>query len=1226
MRNQSRYPGTRPFLEEDRHLFFGRDHEKKKLSNLIVLEKLVVLFGKSGYGKSSLLNAGVIPYLRHTKHHFPIKIRLMPQEIESKGLKKKPLEILKDHLLPQIKIIKNDLEQKSGVPCFLAEKLDLPKLLPEDLTATLWYYIKFIQLTKQINEATTLIFYQFEELFRYFDDSEQVKFGRSIAVLLNSNPPDEVLALISENIDSFTDQELDQLYEPLNLKVVLSVASDHLSLLNKLKRSLPEIFKYTYELKALNKLQAQKALEGPAQKEEEFNSPKFSFDKKAIDKILDYLIKVKNKEGIELENQDIETFQLQLIGKYAEEKIIAKKKKVEQIAKLKVPLNKQKENQEATKYEFNLKDLGEPSNILKKFYNKTIAGLSPIKGQRVRKLIEKGLIIGGNRVPMSGPVIKRDYKVSEETLGKLEDKHLLRSDFKLKDGRSTKSYEISHFNLIKPIQDASRRRKRNWLWILVFILLLIIAGLLARVFSLINQPFPDPVVIEEKVEVSNGLIINAIATSTALPFEGEAPLEVEFTFSEIKPIREVSVGTYNWDFGDGTTSSNNEPVLRHTYKIPGNYRACLTVIASDSLVRPPRTEEVLIVVRSTTPIVNIKAEPDSGNAPLEVDFSATISEGILVSKYLWEFSHLKPSKEANPTHIFKDKGEYNVRLTAWDTAGIRYIDTTKITVGPIGPFVSEPPVAIAKAFDLEDQDPLTFRFSGEESTDDIGVVRYLWEFHDGSFSEAKDTLYTFETVGNYNVRLTVWDKEDQSDSDTLNLKIPHPKLVILPSDTLGIAPFKVNFDVNNTFDTYLWEFPDSTSSTLASPSYEFGIVGTYDVYLSVTDINGRPASTKTTITVKPPPPNAIASASPTQGKVPLPVNFKGSDTAVNGSESTYEWDFKNGSFSTEQNPEYVFNKPDTLEVQLTVTNKHGLIDRDTIQIRVLPDELPVADIETKVISSNSMPLTAEFDGRGSTDDGTIVNYDWYFGDGSRIIDSGDAPVKHTYTDAGTYYVELRVKDDHGQPGSTTESITVNPIKSERDTIEGEKWMERFIRVQKEHLSSFENSNTWKNQQIIPDSLNLMGILIPDSLVENKTTDFKQSALLFFFTTKGMKKGKVKVYKFRDEIKVYKSDSTMLSERFNLNGLIRQAKRYRGYKDTTIIRKYITPNKIPVYYELSNFKDLAELLEQNKINNKTLNFYYTLFPYLHFKKDIREEIKEIYTLLKPKMIFEKNLEE
>lgn len=55
----NRYPGIRPFRQDERHLFFGRNADAERL---LRNEQVVVLYGKSGYGKSSLLNAGL--YLR----------------------------------------------------------------------------------------------------------------------------------------------------------------------------------------------------------------------------------------------------------------------------------------------------------------------------------------------------------------------------------------------------------------------------------------------------------------------------------------------------------------------------------------------------------------------------------------------------------------------------------------------------------------------------------------------------------------------------------------------------------------------------------------------------------------------------------------------------------------------------------------------------------------------------------------------------------------------------------------------------------------------------------------------------------------------------------------------------------------------------------------------------------------------------------------------------------
>ena len=88
MEKNYRYPGTCPFQEKDSHLFFGRTSDKVKLTELIELEKLVVLFGKSGYGKSSLLNAAVIPRLRRFAKQNVYNVRLK----EASGFGKHILE------------------------------------------------------------------------------------------------------------------------------------------------------------------------------------------------------------------------------------------------------------------------------------------------------------------------------------------------------------------------------------------------------------------------------------------------------------------------------------------------------------------------------------------------------------------------------------------------------------------------------------------------------------------------------------------------------------------------------------------------------------------------------------------------------------------------------------------------------------------------------------------------------------------------------------------------------------------------------------------------------------------------------------------------------------------------------------------------------------------------------------------------------------------------------
>ena len=68
-----RYPGVSPFTSDQKNIFFGRDNDIKKLQKLLSLRKQVLLYSKSGIGKTSLLNAGVLP--KFEKKFTIIKIR-----------------------------------------------------------------------------------------------------------------------------------------------------------------------------------------------------------------------------------------------------------------------------------------------------------------------------------------------------------------------------------------------------------------------------------------------------------------------------------------------------------------------------------------------------------------------------------------------------------------------------------------------------------------------------------------------------------------------------------------------------------------------------------------------------------------------------------------------------------------------------------------------------------------------------------------------------------------------------------------------------------------------------------------------------------------------------------------------------------------------------------------------------------------------------------------------
>ena len=120
------WPGLSSFTEDTRTFFFGRDKETDELSRLVRRETLTVLFGQSGLGKSSLLQAGLFPLLRENDH-LPLYLRL-DHSIEI-GNRQSEIGNHPPPLAEQVKVALMD--------AFTREKVDAPQMSAAD---SLWEY------------------------------------------------------------------------------------------------------------------------------------------------------------------------------------------------------------------------------------------------------------------------------------------------------------------------------------------------------------------------------------------------------------------------------------------------------------------------------------------------------------------------------------------------------------------------------------------------------------------------------------------------------------------------------------------------------------------------------------------------------------------------------------------------------------------------------------------------------------------------------------------------------------------------------------------------------------------------------------------------------------------------------------------------------------------------------------------------------------------------------
>lgn len=374
-----------------------------------------------------------------------------------------------------------------------------------------------------------------------------------------------------------------------------------------------------------------------------------------------------------------------------------------------------------------------------------------------------------------------------------------------------------------------------------------------------------------------------------------------------------------------------------------------------------------------------------------------------------------------------DNSPYNVSITVTDNGDPPGNETIDFVwyIGEEGDLIAAPQADVTEGFV-----PLTVNFTGSNSLDDVGVTSYLWDFKDGTTSTEADPIHIFNTVGTYDVDLTVGDIDGNTDTKSITINalgsgLP-PTAIASAIPIEGDVPLEVVFDSSASTDDlliveYAWDFMDGGSSTEANPTYTFNSPGIYDVELTVTDIEGLTDTDIVSITVLQlnQPPVAVATATPEIGLAPLEVSFVGSDSTDDTMIISYAWDFIDGGTSDEADPTYTFDTPGSYDVTLTVTDSGGLTDTEIITILVsLDDEAPTAVIVASPITGDA-PLAVLFNASSSTDNVGIESYSWDFKNGTTSSEINPVVV---FEETGSYEVELIVEDAIGL--SDTETITI----------------------------------------------------------------------------------------------------------------------------------------------------------------------------------------------------------
>ena len=377
-------------------------------------------------------------------------------------------------------------------------------------------------------------------------------------------------------------------------------------------------------------------------------------------------------------------------------------------------------------------------------------------------------------------------------------------------------------------------------------------------------------------------------------------------FTDKSTILGSKITAWFWDFGDGTTSSVQNPT--HVYSKIGTYKVTLTTTTSIGCSNTI-TKDIII---NSKPIVQFNAKTTSGCLPLNPIFT-DFSTAVTGSTYQWIFGDSTVSTDKIPNHTYVTDGLFTVKEIVTAPGGC---SDSLVIPGYIYALSAVTPKFSVKNFCANQITEFT-----DSSTVSSGTIKnWKWEINNDVI-QSQNKSYVFTKAGKYTIKLTVSSDQNCENSIEKDIQIDDiPKIDFTTDKVEGCFPEVVNFTNNTVAPTntkYKWDFGDGTKDVTISPFHKYLSMDTFTVKCYATSPLGcKDSLIKSKLITIYPVPTAKFAVKTTSSLIPnLKIAFDNQSSYAN----EFLWEFGDNTSTALVSPQHAYIEEKAASYQVCLT-------------------------------------------------------------------------------------------------------------------------------------------------------------------------------------------------------------------------------------------------------------------------------------------------------------------